>query len=46
MTARRLLQIVPVQDALLDRTPDELAWKIYGVAGAHPANTAAVRLFA
>jgi hypothetical protein len=26
VTARRLLQIVPVPDALLDLTPDELAW--------------------
>ena len=28
MTARRLLQIVPVPDALLDLTPDELAWAL------------------
>lgn len=28
MTARRLLQIVPVPDALLDPTPDELAWAL------------------
>jgi uncharacterized protein (TIGR02391 family) len=28
MTARRLLQIVPAPDALLDLTPDELAWAL------------------
>ena len=28
MTARRLLQIVPVPDALLDLTQDELAWAL------------------
>lgn len=28
MTARRLLQVVPVPDALLDLTPDEFAWAL------------------
>jgi uncharacterized protein (TIGR02391 family) len=28
VTARRLLEIVPVPDALLDLTPDELAWAV------------------
>jgi hypothetical protein len=28
MTARRLPQIVPAPDALLDLTPDELAWAL------------------
>jgi len=28
VTARRLQQIAPVPDALLDLTPDELAWAL------------------
>jgi hypothetical protein len=28
VTGRRLLQIVPVPDALLDLTPDEFAWAL------------------